>query len=54
MEPLGYSGLNTHTGLYVLSRIVKNFIAIIAEEARTVSDTDSKQLQYTCTCTCTV
>ncbi|XP_019850041.1 PREDICTED: uncharacterized protein LOC100639981 [Amphimedon queenslandica] len=37
----GYSGLNTHTGLYVLSRIVKNFIAIIAEEARTISDTDT-------------
>ena len=44
IKSLGYSGLNTHTGLYVLSRIVKNFIAIIAEEARTISDTDSKQL----------
>ena len=45
---LGYSGMNTHTGLYVLSKIMKNFIGVMSEEARTISDTDG-ELCYTYT-----
>ena len=39
--------MNTHTGLYVLSKIMKNFIGVMSEEARTISDTDG-ELCYIC------
>ena len=38
---IGYSGIDTETALYVLTRIAKNFVAVLSEEARTISDTDS-------------
>lgn len=41
--------MNTHTGLYVLSKIMKNFIGVMSEEARTISDTDG-ELCYTYRC----
>lgn len=41
---IGYSGMDPHTAVYVLSKTVKYFISILSEEARTITDTDSKLL----------
>ena len=39
----GYSGLDADSALYLLSRIMKHFVDIIAEEARSLPDGDGEE-----------
>ena len=39
----GYSGLDRDSAVYLLTRIMKHFVEIIAEEARSLPDGDGKQ-----------
>ena len=40
---VGYSGLDADSALYLLSRIMKHFVDIIAEEARSLPDGDGEE-----------
>jgi hypothetical protein len=42
----GYSRIDNDTAIYVLTKVIKHFMALISEEARTISDTESKILHY--------